>query len=1131
MPVRVGAFVIIIAIAVGIIGISVGIGFFITQEQFLETIQGDLAVVAETADRLLTGEIRLLKGNVSTAAWHLRASAPGEFHRTLEEQVEIYPGFLALTVIQGLEAGEGGLRIAASRGSPPVHPSFLGGDFFRRSLEREFLISSTLHDPLSGQLVFYVSIALEGNRVLAATVDGGYFAEILRGLAIYRTGHIFILDGEGVLLADPRPHWVENRYNLIEMAKTDSQYAGAAAVMGRMIRGESGEGRYYIEGTERMCSFRPVSGSLMGWSLGVVAPFTEGPIKNFRSGMILTALLCVVFSLISAVFCSSILAQPYLRIRGILAEKEYQETLLHTTNRMADIFLRTDSSRFTGDLHTCMGMIAQSVGVDRMRLFFNEDRGEGPWALLYHEWLREDPGAELSRVEFSYIREAPHWFTELLSGRCINALTRDQLPEERALLSRYGVVSVLVIPLFLQGEFRGFVSFDDCRGERVFSPDEQGIVGSGISLGINSYERNRMFTDLVRTQKEAEAATEAKSRFLANMSHEMRTPLNAIIGFSELALGSGGFREGEEENLVKIYNSAVILLGLINDILDLSKIESGKFEIIPVEYAVPSLINDTVTLNSVRIGSKPISFHLDIDERLPALLRGDDLRIKQMFNNLLSNAFKYTQRGRVDWSISARREGDSVWLVSVFRDTGIGIRAEDIERLFSDYNQVDTRSNRRIEGTGLGLSITKWMAEMMDGSITVESEYGAGSAFTLTLRQGFVSDQTIGPQTAERLRTFQYSEHKRDRSAKLVRAELPYARVLVVDDVPTNLDVARGLLKPYGMEVDCVTSGDDAAALIREGKTKYNAVFMDHMMPGMDGIEAARLIREEGGEYTRKLPIIALTANAVVGNEELFLSQGFQAFLSKPIDIMALDTAVNRWVRDRSLEKDARDAGGPVPAPEAPDFERGKLFSAGIPGLDMEKALERFSGDGEVYREVLKSYVKNSPAFLDKLRESAGGETEAYRIAVHGLKGASRSIGAEALGARAEALERAARKGDLEYIRRSSGGFIEEAEGLLAALGRALEEGGGEETRPLRPEPDRALLGALLEAGRAYDIDGADRALESLEAFRYEAGGELVPWLREQLDNSNFPHLSSRLEEVLGVRGTGEQGIGNRVRS
>jgi signal transduction histidine kinase/CheY-like chemotaxis protein len=427
------------------------------------------------------------------------------------------------------------------------------------------------------------------------------------------------------------------------------------------------------------------------------------------------------------------------------------------------------------------------------------------------------------------------------------------------------------------------------------------IIALMVFVLVRLNRENRLLEEL---NEVAQSAANAKSNFLANMSHEMRTPLNAIIGFSELSLSSGELTGDSAANTAKVYNSGVTLLGLVNDILDLSKIEAGRFEVVPSDYDVPSLINDTINLNIMRIGEKPIIFDLEIDGTMFSTLHGDELRIKQVFNNLLSNAFKYTRKGRVSWSIANEHDGDNVWLVSKITDSGIGIKPEDIEKLFMDYNQLDVKNNQAVEGTGLGLAITKNLVQMMDGTIEVESTYGEGTTFSVRLRQGYVNEVLIGDDVAQNLKKFQYFDEKRMRSEKLIRIQIPYARVLIVDDVLVNLDVARGMMQPYQMQIDCVTSGEEAIELIQSGEVRYNAVFMDHMMPGMDGVEATRIIREEiGTDYAKSIPIIALTANAVAGNEEIFLGKGFQAFLSKPIDIQRMDQVIRKWVRDRDLEK------------------------------------------------------------------------------------------------------------------------------------------------------------------------------------------------------------------------------------
>jgi CheY-like chemotaxis protein len=375
--------------------------------------------------------------------------------------------------------------------------------------------------------------------------------------------------------------------------------------------------------------------------------------------------------------------------------------------------------------------------------------------------------------------------------------------------------------------------------------------------------------------------------------------MNVIVGLTDLMLD-----EDEpvniRETLEKINTAGTTLMGLINDVLDISKIESGKQELNPVQYDVQSLLHDIITLNIIRIQEKPIKFKLDIDEKFPYTLFGDDLRIKQILNNLLSNAFKYTKEGTVTFGCDFRREdADTLWISFYVRDTGIGIREEDIAKLFSDYNQLDTRANREIEGTGLGLSIAKKVVDLMEGEISLESEYNKGTTFRVRIRQGFVNDKTIGREIVENLRNFRYSDKKKLTHEKLEKPDLSYARVLVVDDFSANLDVAAGRLRKYKMQVDCVMSGQDAVDRIAAGEPVYNAVFMDHMMPGMDGIEATKIIRALGTEYARNIPIIALTANAVAGNEQMFLDNGLNAFLPKPFNVRGLDAVIQRWVRNK----------------------------------------------------------------------------------------------------------------------------------------------------------------------------------------------------------------------------------------
>jgi signal transduction histidine kinase/DNA-binding response OmpR family regulator len=619
-------------------------------------------------------------------------------------------------------------------------------------------------------------------------------------------------------------------------------------------------------------------------------------------------------------------------------------------------------------------------------------------------------------------------------------------------------------------------------------------------------------TETLRAKNAAEEASRVKSVFLATMSHEIRTPLNAIIGLSEIQLQKE-LPDDTREDLEKIHNSGSALLGVINDILDISKIEAGNFELVPVEYDTPSLINDTVQLNIVRIASKPITLKLNIDDTLPRRLFGDELRIKQILNNLLSNAFKYTREGTVTFQARWQRQADDALLIFTIIDTGLGIKKDDQCKLFSEYTQLDTRTNRTIEGTGLGLSITKKLTEMMDGSITVESEYGKGSAFTVQIRQKIVDPRSIGLEVAGNLQTFHFIETRRSRSKNLVRAHMPYGKVLVVDDVSTNLDVARGLMLPYGLTIDCVQSGREAIEKIREQKVLYDAVFMDHMMPEMDGIEATRIIRNEiGTEYAKNVPIIALTANALVGNEDVFMSAGFNAFIAKPIDIMRLDVVLNQWVRDKQSEEVLWKAEREQAEKPAEATESRILANAEIEGVDLAEGIKRFEGE-TVYLEILRSYTVHTPKLLEKLRFLSRETLGEYAVTAHGLKGASYGICAGAIGARVEELEQAARAGDYEKVQGENAAFIAGVERTLAGLEALL--GNVEVGRPVKqkaPVPHEALLKELLDASKRFKPVRMEEIIAELEEYEYESGDELVVWLREQLDNLEYDAIRERLE-------------------
>jgi CheY-like chemotaxis protein len=378
------------------------------------------------------------------------------------------------------------------------------------------------------------------------------------------------------------------------------------------------------------------------------------------------------------------------------------------------------------------------------------------------------------------------------------------------------------------------------------------------------------------------------------------------------------------------------------------------------------------------------------------------------------------------------------------KDTGLGIKPEALHKLFSDYNQFDSKINRKVEGTGLGLAITRRLAEMMGGDIKVESEYGKGSTFTVRLCQTLVSAAPIGAEIAGNLMNMRYTLSRRAGKAKDGRVDLSYARILLVDDVTTNLDVAKGMMKPYKLKIDYATSGPQAIRMIRAGEPHYDAIFMDHMMPGMDGIEATRIIREEiGTDYARNIPVIALTANAIVGNNEMFLNNGFQDFVSKPIDMTKLDAVLRTWVRNKELEKELANTKEDVSPPEdvtGNDTAADSLLKEmEIDGIDKATALENFGGDEEILADVLRSYTESTRPLLAKLEEYlAAKNLKDYAIVVHGIKGSSYGVCAQETGDAAKVLEFAAKAEDLAAVTAGHPGFRKTAETLLTNIDNAL---------------------------------------------------------------------------------------------
>ncbi|WP_303758253.1 response regulator, partial [Selenomonas ruminantium] len=405
------------------------------------------------------------------------------------------------------------------------------------------------------------------------------------------------------------------------------------------------------------------------------------------------------------------------------------------------------------------------------------------------------------------------------------------------------------------------------------------LVISVILFIMSRYEKkSRLAQELNQKAETAAAANEAKSTFLSNMSHEIRTPINAVLGMNEMIL-----RESREPNVIEyaenIHTAGSTLLGLINDILDFSKIEAGKMEIVPVDYDLSSVFNDLVNMIHTRADAKGLELLLDFDQETPKLLYGDEIRIKQVITNILTNAVKYTEKGSVTFSVKFERvpdDPDSVLLCVAVKDTGIGIKPEDMEKLFSKFERIEEKRNRNVEGTGLGMTITLNLLEKMGSSLQVESTYGVGSTFSFKLRQRVVKWEPLGDYKAS------YQELLKGHKKYREKFTAPEALVLMVDDNPMNLTVFKSLIKQTKVQVDTANDGDEGLLLAKE--KKYDIIFLDHMMPGKDGIETLHELKKQESGPNRNTPVICLTANAISGAREQYIEAGFNDYLTKPID-------------------------------------------------------------------------------------------------------------------------------------------------------------------------------------------------------------------------------------------------------
>lgn len=547
--------------------------------------------------------------------------------------------------------------------------------------------------------------------------------------------------------------------------------------------------------------------------------------------------------------------------------------------------------------------------------------------------------------------------------------------------------------------------------------DENGKIQGCVILILDMTDIKAYINEIKRVRRQAEKANIAKSEFLANMSHEIRTPMNAIIGLNDIIMEECGDTE-IYAHAKDVQSAAKNLLAIINDILDLSKVEAGKMELVPVDYYIKVMADEVMGMMDMAASQRGLILKYECDKRIPCGYNGDDGRLKQILLNILSNAIKFTSKGYVRAYITGKpgKNAEEEVLIFYVEDTGCGIREEDLSKIFEDFRQVDSKRNRSAEGTGLGLAIVKHLVELMGGTIEVKSTYGKGTTVTIMIPQKIVDHRPVSempelPQTEQKI-TDSFTA--------------PGVKVLIVDDNVINRKVARGFLKNYAFDLTEAASGPEAIELVREAR--YDLIFMDHMMPGMDGIEAAEIIRRDCGENGTAPVMIALTANAMEGMREHFLRCGFQDFIAKPLDRKELNQLLLHWVPEKY--RNTEDVPEEI-TPLNPD-----VFQ--IDGVDMKAAMKYYSGDEEGFVDLLELYCMDGKRKTELLSQLVDTDILSYQIEVHGLKSASANIGAMEVSALAREQENAAAQGDREFIAQHFPMLMAEYETLLTNIGQFL---------------------------------------------------------------------------------------------
>ncbi len=762
--------------------------------------------------------------------------------------------------------------------------------------------------------------------------------------------------------------------------------------------------------------------------------------------------------------------------------------------------------------------------------------------------------------------------------------------------------SVLFSLIYLYNNIFGLIATGNEMKGVVYSEAHESMIDISGKLFANAQKKHEMDEQLRHAHEEAILSSQAKSNFLANMSHEIRTPLNAILGMAEIVLRESKGR-ATEEYAVEIKNASESLLIIINDILDISKIESGKLEIINVEYNITSLLNDVISITKMRIEDKPVILTAFIESSMPAKLIGDEIRIKQVLLNLLSNATKFTKKGNIFFSATTELLNGVAHFKFIVKDTGMGIKEEDMERLFMQFERVDTKKNRNIEGTGLGLAITKQLCEMMGGTISVTSTKGEGSEFTVCIPQHYNEYEPIA--TAQKMQSvllyearelyaqsikqsledlgcncticsnqsellesitenkfsciftpavhaskikslkrkmaldikiilmtdpgdmaiyrdditvslpltciqlgdvLSNSDNYKNKKVKTNTFIAPEANVLVVDDNNVNLKVAKGLMAPYKFNLETALNGALAIEMVKSNN--YDLVFMDHMMPEMDGIDTTAAIRKLDGDYFKNLPIVALTANALVGARELFVTEGMNDFLAKPIEMKKLNEVLLKWIPKHKQQE----------ATFEPTYAQAH-YDISIDDINTDYGIKMIGGVVEDYYDILNGFYVDALKRIDSISSAlAKNDMDSYRIDMHTLKSVTGSIGAFNISEDAKRLEKAAEKNDVRFIQAHTDDFLNNLYKLLDDINMHLKTTQKDKMQGKEKGNCVFLESSINEVEAALvslDIDTIEKALQDCMNFLWEGDiNEMLVKIKQMIDSFEYYNARPLLEEL-----------------